>query len=160
MDGWPGNALDWILECRAARDGLGRGGYRSRMELDVDAPTLAAPGQPCGRCPDWPSACSSSSSSPGRRHSLQPSGSEGWHQPLVTADCAAAVSRVLHDGERLQSLLCLIPTVLTAALGAYIRSGGKSVKEWHAMHDAAIISVSESQRAFANINTQAELDAL
>ena len=85
---------------------------------------------------------------------------EGWHQPLVTADCAAAVSRVLHDGERPQSLLCLIPTVLTAALGAYIRSGGKSVKEWHAMHDAAIISVSESQRAFANINTQAELDAL
>ena len=84
----------------------------------------------------------------------------GWHQPLITADCAAAVPRVLHDGERLQSLLCLMPTALTTALGDYIRAGGKSVKEWLAAHNAAIISVSESQNAFANINTEADLSAL
>ena len=85
---------------------------------------------------------------------------EGWHDHLLTADCAEAGSRVLHDGERLQPLLCLIPTTLTTVLGDYIRAGGRSVKEWHAMHNAVRVLVSESPNAFANINTEAELGAL
>jgi molybdopterin-guanine dinucleotide biosynthesis protein A len=85
---------------------------------------------------------------------------ENWHGPLLTADCDEVGTRVLHDGERLQSLLCLLPTSLTTALGEYIRTGGKSVKAWHALHNAAEIRVSESQNAFANINTKAELNDL
>ena len=85
---------------------------------------------------------------------------EDWHRPLLTADCAEVGARVLHDGKRLQSLLCLLPTSLTTTLGEYIRTGGKSVKAWHALHRAATIRVSESQNAFANINTEAELDDL
>lgn len=85
---------------------------------------------------------------------------ENWHQPLIAADCVAADSRVLHDGQRLQPLLCLIPTTLRRALGDYIRAGGRSVKEWHAMHNAATIYISKNQKAFVNINTKADLDAL
>lgn len=85
---------------------------------------------------------------------------EDWYDPLLSADSAGASSRVLHDGERLQPLLCLIPTTLTTALNNYIRAGGKSVKEWHATYNAAIVRVSESQSDFANVNTKAELDAL
>lgn len=85
---------------------------------------------------------------------------EDWYDPLLSADSARASSKVLHDGERLQPLLCLIPTTLTTALNNYIRAGGKSVKEWHATYNAAIVRVSESRRAFANVNTKAELDAL
>ena len=85
---------------------------------------------------------------------------ENWHRPLIGAECATADSRVLHDGQRLQPLLCLIPTTSRRALGDYIRAGGRSVKEWHATHNAATIYVNENQNAFVNINTKADLDAL
>ena len=62
-----------------------------------------------------------------------------WHAPLIdSVDDSLSVSlsassrpRVIHDGERLQPLLCLVPVSLASSLKDYLEQGGKSGQQWH-----------------------------
>ena len=80
-----------------------------------------------------------------------------WYAPLLREVRGEARSRVLHDGERLQSLLCLIPKSLAQDLGAFIRSGGYAVKDWHSAANAAIVPSIDNPEAVVNINSEADL---
>ena len=80
-----------------------------------------------------------------------------WYAPLLREVRGEARSRVLHDGERLQSLLCLIPKSQAENLGAFIRSGGYAVKDWHSAANAAIVPSKANPEAFVNINSEADM---
>ena len=67
---------------------------------------------------------------------------------------------MLHDGERLQSLLCLVPSALAEELGSFIRSGGYAVRQWHTLAGAIVCPANEGPEAFVNINSEADLDNL
>ena len=65
-------------------------------------------------------------------------------------------SVVVHDGTRLQPLLCLIRTSRADHLQAYLQSGEFSVHSWHASLRSITISYKDTGQ-FLNINTFAEL---
>ena len=83
-----------------------------------------------------------------------------WYAPLLEEVGDEHCSRVLHDGERLQSLLCLVPSALAEALGSFIRSGGYAVRQWHTLAGAIVCPANEGPEAFVNINSEADLDNL
>jgi len=89
---------------------------------------------------------------------------QGWYQPLLENVADAETSRVLHDGRRLQPLLCLIPTWLAEDLRNYLRDGGMSVQQWHSRVNATEILASvaneDAASGFDNINTQQALERL
>ena len=82
---------------------------------------------------------------------------KGWYKPLLKEITGEPRSRVLHDGERLQSLLCLLPKTLAWDLGAFLRSGGYAVRDWHSDADALIVSSKSDPGGFININSEADL---
>lgn len=82
---------------------------------------------------------------------------EDWYKPLLREDRGEPRSRVLYDGERLQSLLCLLPKTLAQDLGAFIRSGGYAVRAWHSATQAVIVPSESGPRGFININSEADL---
>ena len=65
-------------------------------------------------------------------------------------------SVVVHDGKRLQPLLCLIRTSCADHLQAYLQSGEFSVHRWHASLRSITVSYKDTG-AFLNVNTFAEL---
>ena len=65
-------------------------------------------------------------------------------------------SVVVHDGTRLQPLLCLIRTSRADHLQAYLQSGEFSVHRWHASLRSITVSYKDTG-AFLNVNTFAEL---
>ena len=83
-----------------------------------------------------------------------------WYEPLLQPSAKDSVPRVLHDGQRLQSLLCLVPRNLVTELGSYIRGGGYAVKGWHAACQASVVDSDEGPSAFINVNSEEELRAL
>ena len=83
-----------------------------------------------------------------------------WYEPLLMEVRGEPRSRVLHDGERLQSLLCLIPKTLAQDLGEFIRSGCYAVRDWHSAAGAAVVPSKANPRAFVNINSEADLNGL
>ncbi len=80
-----------------------------------------------------------------------------WYEPLLKEVTGEPRSRVLHDGERLQSLLCLLPKTLARDLGAFLRSGGYAVRDWHSDAEAVIVSSKSATKGFININSEADL---
>ncbi|NCF44952.1 MAG: NTP transferase domain-containing protein [Proteobacteria bacterium] len=84
----------------------------------------------------------------------------GWYEDLLHVEAPSERPRVLHDGQRLQSLLCLLPKTLAEHLGRFIRGGGNSVKAWHSHNQALQVSFAGHRVGFANINSQAEMTAL
>lgn len=83
-----------------------------------------------------------------------------WYQPLLEQVEGRHRARVLHDGKRLQSLLCLVPRSLAEDLGSFIRSGGYAVRGWHTRSGATECPAKENPEAFVNINSEADLDNL
>jgi molybdopterin-guanine dinucleotide biosynthesis protein A len=83
-----------------------------------------------------------------------------WYQLLLEQVKDKQRSRVLHDGNRLQSLLCLVPKSLEEDLGSFIRSGGYAVRDWHKRSGATECPTDEGPEAFVNINSEADLDNL
>ena len=65
-------------------------------------------------------------------------------------------SAVIHDGTRLQPLLCLVRTSCAESLQVYLQAGGVSVHRWLATLHCAIVSYNNTGQ-FLNINTLAEL---
>ena len=65
-------------------------------------------------------------------------------------------SAVIHDGTRLQPLLCLVRTSCAESLQVYLQAGGVSVHRWLATLHCAIVSHNNTGQ-FLNINTLAEL---
>ena len=82
---------------------------------------------------------------------------EDWYKPLLREDSGEPRSRVLHDGERLQSLLCLLPKTLAQDLGAFVRSGSYAVRAWHSAAQAVIVPSEGRPGGFININSEADL---
>ena len=85
-----------------------------------------------------------------------------WYTPLMEQATEADIPCVLHDGARLQPLLCLIPTQLVEDLRRYLEDGGKSVHQWHSRVGATEVLASgvDAAREFTNINTQQALERL
>ena len=91
-----------------------------------------------------------------------------WHAPLIdSVDDSLSVSlsassrpRVIHDGERLQPLLCLVPVSLASSLKDYLEQGGKSVQQWHRSVFSHPVEFSGSTGALVNINTRQALARL
>ena len=87
-----------------------------------------------------------------------------WYAPLLEQATEADRPWVLHDGSRLQPLLCLIPTGFAEDLYSYLEGGNRSVHQWHSRVRAKEVLVSgadaDAARAFTNINTQRELERL
>ena len=83
-----------------------------------------------------------------------------WYQPLLEQVEGRHRARVLHDGERVQPLLCLVPRSLAEDLGYFIRSGGYAVRDWHSRSSATECPANENPEAFVNINSEADLDNL
>lgn len=65
-------------------------------------------------------------------------------------------SVVIHDGTRLQPLLCLIRTSCADHLQAYLQAGEFSVHRWHTSLRSITMSYKDTGQ-FSNINTFAEL---
>ena len=86
--------------------------------------------------------------------------SDKWYAPLLEEVGGELRSRVLHDGERLQSLLCLVPSALAEELDSFIRSGGYAVRQWHTRAGAIICPANEGPEVFVNINSEADLENL
>jgi molybdopterin-guanine dinucleotide biosynthesis protein A len=85
-----------------------------------------------------------------------------WHAPLMEQATEADRPWVLHDGSRLQPLLCLIPTGFAEDLYSYLEGGNRSVHQWHSRVRAKEVLVSGADAAseLTNINTQRELERL
>jgi molybdopterin-guanine dinucleotide biosynthesis protein A len=85
-----------------------------------------------------------------------------WYAPLLEQATEADRPWVLHDGSRLQPLLCLIPTGFAEDLYSYLEGGNRSVHQWHSRVRAkeVLVSAADTARAFTNINTQRELERL
>jgi molybdopterin-guanine dinucleotide biosynthesis protein A len=74
-------------------------------------------------------------------------------------DAGASPGRlaVVHDGERIQPLFCLIEVALLPSLTAYLRSGERKVDRWFETHPMACVDFSDCPERFANLNTLKEL---
>jgi molybdopterin-guanine dinucleotide biosynthesis protein A len=88
--------------------------------------------------------------------------SKNWYTPLLEQAAEADSPCVLHDGARLQPLLCLIPTGFAEDLRRYLEGGNRSVHQWHSHISAREVLVSgvDAAREFTNINTQQALERL
>jgi molybdopterin-guanine dinucleotide biosynthesis protein A len=83
-----------------------------------------------------------------------------WYEPLLHHAAEQTTTRVLHDGVRLQPLLCLVAKDNAAPLRQYIESGKYSVKGWHRLMGASVVYSGEDVSAFANVNSETELQNL
>jgi molybdopterin-guanine dinucleotide biosynthesis protein A len=83
-----------------------------------------------------------------------------WYRPLANAQEQRPGPRVIHDGIRLQSLLCLIPLSVCQDLQDYLEQGGQSVRDWHRRVHALEVNVGTNANAFINVNTREELAIL
>lgn len=83
-----------------------------------------------------------------------------WYRPLTNAQEQRPGPRVIHDGVRLQSLLCLIPLSVRPDLQDYLEQGGQSVRDWHRRVHALEVKVDTAADAFSNVNTREELKIL
>jgi len=68
--------------------------------------------------------------------------------------------RVVHDGERLQPLLCVIPLHWKSHLKQYIESGQHRVDKWITSTNPILVDFSAQHDNFQNINDQAQFEAL
>ena len=84
----------------------------------------------------------------------------GWYRPLTNEQEQTPSPRVIHDGVRLQSLLCLIPKVVRGDLQDYLEQGGQSVRDWHRRVHALEVKVGTDAEAFINVNTREALEQL
>lgn len=97
---------------------------------------------------------------------------QNWYAPLIESvdDSlnaslnaslrASARPRVIHDGEGLQPLLCLVPVSLASSLKDYLEQGGKSVQQWHRSVFSHPVEFSGSPEALINVNTRQALARL
>jgi molybdopterin-guanine dinucleotide biosynthesis protein A len=65
---------------------------------------------------------------------------------------------VAHDGKRLQPAHALVPVSLKGDLRDYLQEGHRKLGAWLKTHRLALADFSDNPSAFANINTQADLD--
>ena len=90
---------------------------------------------------------------------------ERLFQAMETQDADVAMAAALEaDGTvRPQPVFCLIKTELLESLVKFTQSGGRKIDAWTAQHRCAVVPFDlpgDSQHAFANANTLAELQQL
>jgi len=70
------------------------------------------------------------------------------------------MAATLEDGRvQVQPVFCLVDAMLLESLVAYLNSGERKIDRWTAQHRCATV-VFDDSRAFFNVNTLAELQAL
>lgn len=72
----------------------------------------------------------------------------------------AADLAVAKTGEQAHPVFCLCRTSLSPHLTAYLQSGGRKIDSWYQTLKVVEVSFDDQASAFANINTQQELDTL
>ncbi len=93
--------------------------------------------------------------------------------PRFPLDLASRLAHALHarqadiamaaQGGRTQPVFCLLKKELLASLQTFIRSGGKKIDAWTALHHTVVVhfdGTHDDPRAFTNANTLEELVAL
>nr|WP_315204346.1 molybdenum cofactor guanylyltransferase MobA [uncultured Albidiferax sp.] len=80
---------------------------------------------------------------------------------LAAVDADIVVATVPDDKgvQRLQPVFCLLRTDLQDSLAQFLAAGGRKVGQWMALHHCERVAFGEAA-AFANANTQAELDKI
>ena len=66
---------------------------------------------------------------------------------------------VVHDGQRLQPLCCLLSTSLGNSLRSYLSSGQRRVDQWILQQPHIIVDFSDEAAAFTNINNTTDITA-
>jgi molybdenum cofactor guanylyltransferase len=74
------------------------------------------------------------------------------------ADIAVAATGT-QDAPQLHPVFCLVKTALLPPLSAYLKTGGRKVREWQAFQKMATVLFADAS-AFRNLNTLAELREL
>lgn len=67
---------------------------------------------------------------------------------------------VVHDGNRLQPVFCLLKKELQGSLAQYLNSGQRKIDVWFAQHRYYTADFSDLPEAFVNINTPEELSSI
>jgi len=60
---------------------------------------------------------------------------------------------VAHDGERLQPVYALLPTILQSNLEDFLASGERKIDRWYTQHNIAFADFADTTQTFQNINT-------
>lgn len=77
----------------------------------------------------------------------------------VDADIVVATAPDDQGAHRLQPVFCLLRADLQDSLAQFLATGGRKVGQWMAQHHCERVAFGEAA-AFANVNTQAELDKI
>lgn len=77
----------------------------------------------------------------------------------VDADIVVATAPDATGTQRLQPVFCLLRTDLQDSLAQFLAAGGRKVGQWMAQYHCERVAFGEAA-AFANVNTQAELDKI
>ena len=90
--------------------------------------------------------------------------------PLIAGDYVArmweslapsnADLAVAHDGERLQPVFALLPTLLHESLLRFLATGERKIDRWYAMHTHLEVDFSDRKEMFLNVNRPEERDAM
>ena len=75
----------------------------------------------------------------------------------LAGQCQVAIA---HDGERVHPVFALIHVDALPVLRAYIATGRRRADGWYASLPSVLVDFSDCPRAFVNLNTPEELDAL
>ena len=67
---------------------------------------------------------------------------------------------VAHDGNRMQPVHALLPTVLISDLEVFLAAGDRKIDLWYSRHQVALADFSDYPNAFRNINTPGDRDRL
>lgn len=82
------------------------------------------------------------------------------YDALIKADADVAVAATgTSDSMQLHPVCCLLKATLQPQLSAYLKAGGRKVREWQAAQKMVVVHFAD-EFAFRNLNTLAELHEL
>jgi len=73
---------------------------------------------------------------------------------------ANAEIAVAHDGDRMQPVFVLLQRRLLPSMQHYLYEGGRKIDRWYANHRLVNVDYSDNPKAFVNVNTPEECEAL
>ncbi len=87
--------------------------------------------------------------------------SDNLAQRLITAlETEDADISVVHDGERLQPVFCLIKKELLSSMTDFLDEGERKIDKWFNQHHVAIADFSDIPHSLDNLNTYNDIKAV
>ncbi len=87
--------------------------------------------------------------------------SDNLAQRLITAlETEDADISVVHDGERLQPVFCLIKKELLSSMTYFLDEGERKIDKWFNQHHVAIADFSDIPHSLDNLNTYNDIKAV